>query len=88
MELLKSQKNELYEMIVANKFAPSQFEFVIVSNPHHGAQWATRLIHATSNFYFEFQTANDSHYCEFSPGVETMKQTEFPGSWRLQMNIF
>jgi hypothetical protein len=91
MKLLLSQKNELYDLIERSGLSPSMFEFTEINSQIAAGQYATLLAFKNSGFFFSFETGfrtETSHFAIFSPGRESIKETQNPGSWDLQLRYF
>lgn len=91
MELLKSQKNQLFEIIQQSGLSPMQFDFNYYETPKRGRDLATILRYIDSEFYYSFERikeTSDSHYAVFSPGRGIWEEEAYPGSWGNQLTYF
>ncbi|MBI6120896.1 hypothetical protein [Salegentibacter maritimus] len=91
MKLLTSQKNSIYDLIVKNGLSPSQFKFSKSANKYNYDGFATNLEYKNDEFYFSFQTAENSendHYAIFSPGDDVYFEEFFSRSWNSQLAVF
>ena len=87
--LLRSQRNDVLQMIRESGLDPFNFEWFKVRSSRSidrlgNGDVISKLKYSGSDYYFLFDFANDLHYCEFSPGEQTLVQREFPGSWSAQ----
>lgn len=87
---LKSQQNEIFQMIQNKGFDPSKFEL----NEEKSQQSVdkgglpdtiSKINYSGTNFYFIFDFLREIHYSEFSPGKETLVEEQYPGSWKQQI---
>ncbi len=91
MKLLTSQKNDLFHFIEEAGLSPAQFEFTEVNSLITPKEIATQLSYKNTEFFFAFETnlnSHERHYSIYAPGESEFKKTEYPGSWRLQVEIF
>jgi len=91
MQLLTSQKNELYDLIESSNINPSQFEFQNIPSITRYTEVATKLIYKNTNFYYIFDTGRNNyapHYCYYCPAKDQFSAEQYPGSWDLQKNYF
>lgn len=83
--LLKSQKNEILIAIKKIGLNPENFNWGISVSRFNTNVRVSRLDYKNTNFYFVFDTYQESHYGKFSPGSSETVNTVSPGSWDLQM---
>jgi hypothetical protein len=43
-----------------------------------------RLVHAPSGSFYRFDLRASRHYCQYSPGEETLVEEQYPGDWAHQ----
>ncbi|HMH44820.1 MAG TPA: hypothetical protein VK557_15120 [Pyrinomonadaceae bacterium] len=84
--LLKSQANEVFEMITALGLEPSDFEWQTVKG-YVTTYQVSELVHRSSGYYFMFDNAGDRFFSKWSPGKETLSQTLEAGSWLAQCKL-
>jgi hypothetical protein len=81
MKLLKSQKNELYDLIVRHELSPAQFYIKEINNIKRTVETRTIIRYNDSDFYFSFNTENTNQFISFSPGLEIFKDSQLFISW-------
>jgi hypothetical protein len=90
--LLKSQKNEVLEIIQEYGLEPANFSWGIGNFTVPSNHPLTRglidekfevpvLIFINTKFHFQFEMLNGKHHCTFSPGREKPFETQNPGLW-------
>lgn len=79
-DLMTSQKNELFKIIIAYEFEPDNFtwergqsDFIPGSTPI--------LAYKGTNFHLKFDQKDGRHYATYSPGEDTLLKSVFPGAW-------
>lgn len=90
MQLLTTQKNSLFEIISSFNLSPNQFEFVDAQGRNNPATRSTKLKFKNSNFFFSFESAQNStyHYAIYSPGESTYVMEDYPQYWKNQLMTF
>ena len=84
--VLRTQKNQVFEMLKQATLDPSLFEWTEVASKLRRELIVSCLVHKLSNYYFRFDfTSGDGHYCEYSPGRDSSIEKGNPGSWLLQI---
>jgi hypothetical protein len=84
--LLRSQKNEVLDVLVALGMEPREFTW---ADRTEGAYNINRLVHSPSGFWFEFGVGNrGGHAARYSPGEHILEATMGTGSWLAQMSEF
>jgi len=71
MELLSSQKDQLYDLIEATDFAPAHFIIEGSQGINNHSVIVTRVNYSNSNYFFSFETNpsnEDGQLAIFSPG--------------------
>jgi hypothetical protein len=84
--LLQSQMNEVFASVKHSGLDPSEFVWERWTSERDESSDTSALIHRPSRYWFQFDMGDDGHYCIFSPGNETTREENYPGSWRMQMN--
>ncbi|MDO8733647.1 MAG: hypothetical protein Q7K21_00615 [Elusimicrobiota bacterium] len=88
MQLLKSQKNDIFDVIQNSDLSPAQFELSEYDENYSYDETITntKLAYKNTDFYFLFETGDrNEHISTFSPGRETVTQRENPGNWITQL---
>ncbi len=85
--LLKSQSNQVFEALKSVGYEPSDFEWEDATGPLSGTS-VSQLVHKASKFYFVFDNSNGRIYSKWSPGNETLTQSEDTGGWQNQSGRF
>ena len=91
MKLLLSQKDELFLSIERAGLSPFQFDFQEVPSQIAFGQIGTRLNLKGTEYYFIFETSNDSlgnHFAMFCPGASVHTGREYTGTWEKQKDRF
>jgi hypothetical protein len=86
-ELLKSQKNDVFEFIKRAGLEPANFSWTDIHIRGKGKIFP-RLNYLDGNYYFVFGLRDEGHFCLFSPAAEQTLQGVVTGSWAYQMNYF
>jgi hypothetical protein len=87
--LLKSQTNEVYLLLVGAKWDPAEFEwsrgsFVYGAN----AKTAAQLSHKPSEYYFIFGNSVTKYTCKYSPAATSLVTQPIASSWINQLAHF
>ena len=69
--LLKSQKNEIFELIKGMYLNPSEFEWIECDSEMVPGLRISKLIHRPTGFYCMFDRSGISQWTEYSPGDES-----------------
>jgi hypothetical protein len=96
-ELLKSQKNVVFEVIQANGLEPADFSWGIGKYKVPSDDILTRglidheyevprLTYKNSQFFFQFGLYKGGHHCTYSPGSNKPVHQEFSLSWSSIIN--
>lgn len=83
--LLKSQRNQVFEVIVNHSMKPADFQWWDFPSGRTAALRVVKVMHVPTKFFYTFDLHHGLHFAEFSPGRETQAETAFPGSWELQL---
>lgn len=81
MKLLTSQKNILYDVIIAYGLSPSQFILTEKESTNYVNEIVTNISHKSSEFYFSFESRYDRRSILFSPGSDTYSVAHSVNSW-------
>jgi hypothetical protein len=87
MKLMRSQKDDIYDLIVRDNLSPSQFEFSEVESKMVSNKVATILKFKQSDYFFTFETvahSNEPHYAIYSPGKYSYEETNYTRDWVTQ----
>lgn len=89
MELLQSQKNNLFDSIEEVGLSPVQFSFEESVSDITSYTAATVLNFNGTGFFYKFDTSRKGdHYAMFSPGEDKITDSQYPGPWRMQLRNF
>jgi hypothetical protein len=91
MLLMKSQKNDVFELIQKSELDPFNFEWTTDSFRDESlAQYITvdKIVYKNSDYFFIFGFVGNEHYAFFSPGDTTMIQEAYTGTWMIQKQWF
>jgi hypothetical protein len=87
--LLTTQKNEIYEILLATGLEPADFSWSEEAGINHPALAVSRLKYRDGHFYFQFDfithTGTLRHYSSFSPGKEQAVEDYYADSWIAQV---
>lgn len=95
--LLKSQKNEILELIKEVGLDPFNFEWSVVSSSMTHELQVSRIDYVVSGFFYTFDIHKGGPYAIYSPGKEMLLERQnsgssIPGSWdpswKLQKRYF
>ena len=93
--LLRSQKNELLQLIKKTRLDPFNFEWSAeysrISSEDGRPIIVSKISYNNSPYYFIFDLQLeliDHHYCFFSPGKDELQNQDYPGSWENQLYYF
>lgn len=86
LRLLTSQRNDFFKIIQDLGFVPSDFEWTEVEARHSRYSHVPRLRHIPTGFWFsigreEINSNETGFIVTYSPGIETERHNESPGSW-------
>jgi hypothetical protein len=84
-DLMTSQRNEVFAAIQQAGLDPATFKWARVRSAILADLRVPRLVHVPSSSAYQFDLKNGKHWCRFSPGRETLTQSEYPGDWRQQI---
>ena len=84
--LLRTQRNLLLQGIVEAGLPPVDFAWQEVPSKHDPSTLISRLEHAPTSFYFNFDYLRGKHWTEFSPGSESLVESAYPGNWQHQFD--
>ena len=80
MELLKTQKNEVFEILKSNNLPLSDFKWMPFSSLKYNM--ISHLIYKEGEFYFFFNLYNDNFDFEYSPGMGKRNVKGSFSSWK------
>ena len=87
--LMRSQKNEVLELIKATTLDPYNFnwstEHSTLSDESEMPLIVSKLSYNNSPFYFIFDLHKKKHYSFFSPGHDKLHDQQYPGNWDNQL---
>ena len=87
--LLKSQRNEVYEMIAAHDLDPANFYWGETESTYQHMTLVSYIAYKNTDFYFKFDYSEENlHFCVYSPGIEKQIDSEYPGSWECEKGDF
>jgi hypothetical protein len=82
--IMKSQANEVFDLIRSASFDPANFRWLEVSSGQTAGLTISELRHDIGHF-FQFDYRGHKHFCSFSPGSETPQELQYPGNWPLTL---
>ncbi|MCJ7458379.1 MAG: hypothetical protein MUP17_05250 [candidate division Zixibacteria bacterium] len=86
--LLKTQKNEIYKILLDTGLEPANFSWSEEAGISHPALTVSRLKFRDGHFYFQFDFTDYlgtlRHYSRFSPGREKAVDDNYTDSWGAQ----
>ena len=82
-ELLRSQSNEVFQVVKVLGFEPTGFRWQLVPSLRTSGLLVSQLSH-TSGSYFLFDQQVGKDYCTYTPGREKKVEHQYPGDWRTQ----
>ena len=87
--LLKTQKNEIFEILQEEGLEPADFNWSEEESIHSADLIVSRLTYRDTDFYYQFDFFGKDRYhtCEYSPGGEKKVQTAEPVDWHTQLRI-
>ena len=83
--LMKSQKNEIFNLIKVAKLDPFNFKWSVVPSEMTGELDVSRIDYIDSEFFYLFDIYNEKHYAIYSPGEGMMLDKQYPGDWEHQV---
>ncbi len=86
--ILRSQADEMLQSIQDSRMDPSSFHWATTASVITVDLKVSKLIHSQTQYYFQFDLHQGSHYCRFSPGESTQTENQYPGSWNGQFQYF
>jgi hypothetical protein len=84
--LLQSQTNDVFIAVKAFGFDPSTFAWELRKSASGSGAVISALIHKPSDYWFRFDMGDEGHLCQFSPGDDTIEESNYPGNWRMQLD--
>jgi hypothetical protein len=85
--ILKSQANELFQLIESVHLLPQDFKWTTVNSVNEAYLEVSKLIHISSNYYFQFDFRGGNRFYEFSPG-DTAQFEKASAHWDIQKKAF
>ena len=82
--IMKSQANEVFDLIRSSGFDPANFWWLEVPSEQTGGLTISELRHDVGHF-FQFDYRGHKHFCTYSPGLETQQESQYPGNWPLTL---
>lgn len=87
MNLLKSQKNSLFDLIEDVKLLPSMFSLEDYTDSHYPD--ATIIKYSGDNFYFIiYLTLDGKYFYEFTPAGDRVQENSYTYSWSEIITLF
>ncbi|HUV03724.1 MAG TPA: hypothetical protein VMX94_01300 [Armatimonadota bacterium] len=86
--VLKTQKNEVLELIRQLDLDPSEFLWRECDSRKSANLVISKLIHRPTRFYYEFDFHKDQHWARHSPAKDSAVDYHYPGSWSCQRQCF
>jgi len=89
MPLLKSQKNEILELIESFYLNPSNFKWSVVRSVNDSKVEVHRIDYVSTEFFFQFDIDRKDHrYSIYSPGEDKILDDKSSFSWDAQKEYF
>ena len=88
MKLLPSQKNQVYDLITATNFSPTQFYLDEIHSVKTRNDEVTEVRYEDSDYFFAFEIYNGDHYALFSPGSTKLNDEYYTEFWEQQLYWF
>lgn len=87
--LMRSQKNEILELIKTTALDPYNFSWTKVDSrlsvESRNSLLVSKIRYNNSPYYFIFDLLDNQHYSYYSPGEDKLHENEYPGGWDLQL---
>lgn len=80
--LLKSQKNEIFELIKNKDLDHANFIWTEVRSTWTSGEAVNMIKYIDSDFFFKFDFRRNENYCSYSPGKVRKVGKKFPGTWQ------
>ena len=84
--LLNSQANEILNLVMSQGMDPSDFKWEQTESNITAGLYVSKLLHKATGSFFKFDLNKGNHHCTFSPGKDKLKDSNYPGSWELQID--
>jgi len=84
--VLRSQKNQIHQLIQETGLAPSEFSWSDIPSTHSPQLLVSQLDHRPTSYYFLFDYLQEEHWTRFSPGKESLIETRYSGDWANQLH--
>ena len=85
--ILRSQKNEIFEIIKKYGLNPSEFKWIQINSQNGSITKADKLFHQPTEHYSIFEFVDNKHWAEYSPGPNKTKNVRYiVASWNSQLN--
>ena len=82
--LLKSQKNEILNLIKEAGLDPFNFKWSVVPSSATNELRVSQVHYVDSPFFYQFDIYNGEHYPSYSPGEVMIRTESYSGSWEHQ----
>lgn len=82
--LLKSQKNEILDLIREKRLDPADFEWEQCPSEKSPGRVISRLTYVHGNFFYAFEMKGDVHHAVFSPARQSYIGSDYPVTWSRQ----
>jgi hypothetical protein len=86
--ILKSQTDQVFLIINQFSLNPKDFVWEEAKSGLTVDLVVSKLFHSKTNYFFKFDLNKGKHCCTYSPGETKQADTQYPGSWELQINYF
>lgn len=84
-KLLRSQSNDVFNVLRDAGLDPEMFEWETRQTVNRADIQVPVLVHRPTDYFFQFDYMRDGHYARFSPGRESLIDSEYPGGWPGQL---
>ena len=86
--LLRSQKNEILNLLEQADFRSVSFEWVKIESNYFENSMVSRLNYINTDFFYTFDISGEAHYAVYSPAKNSYLGTDYPCIWSKQKASF
>jgi hypothetical protein len=80
--LLKTQRNELFEIVRNEGFDPTDFKWTTAAGRRGGREYEISvLVYKNSQYFYKFGTQRELFWCERCPGIHMTSDHDDPSVW-------
>jgi len=85
--LLKTRKNEVFQVLVDAELDPAAFQWVEVPSMHEEVLTSRLILQENPGFYFHFDYLRGQDWAEMCPGEKRRVEQVYHGAWEGQKEI-